>query len=146
MNDQIKDRDIRWLQRFQNLEKAFREFSSACSLEHYSKLERSGLIQTFEYTFELAWKTLQDLLLSRGYEGILGPRPVIEQAFQDGIIKDGETWVKMLLSRNLTVHTYNEKIAEELAGLIKTLYYPLIAIFIENLSEQRASIDAIRNK
>jgi nucleotidyltransferase substrate binding protein (TIGR01987 family) len=148
MNDQISDRDkdSRWLQRFQNLEKAFREFNSACSLEHYSKLERSGLIQTFEYTFELAWKTLQDLLLSRGYEGILGPRPVIEQAFQDGIVEDGEAWAKMLLSRNLTVHTYNEKTAEELAGLIKSLYYPIIATLVEKLSEQRASIDAIRNK
>ena len=143
----MKDRnkDIRWLQRFENLERAFHEFSSACALEHYSKLERSGLIQTFEFTFELAWKTLQDLLVSRGYEGILGPRPVIEQAFQDGIIEEGETWAKMLISRNLTVHTYNEKTAQELAGFIKTIYYPTISKLIQKLSDQRASINAIRN-
>ncbi len=56
----IKDhRDIHWLQRFQNLERAYADLSSACSLEHYSKLERSGLIHTFKFTFELAWKTLQ---------------------------------------------------------------------------------------
>ncbi|MDQ2994069.1 MAG: nucleotidyltransferase substrate binding protein [Pseudomonadota bacterium] len=139
-----KDKDIRWLQRFQNLEKAFAEFSSACSLEHYSKLERSGLIQTFEFTFELAWKTLQDLLLSRGYEGILGPKPVIEQSFHDGIIEDGEVWAKMVISRNLTVHTYNEKTAEDLARFIKTLYFPSIAKLIQKLLEERARIYAIR--
>jgi nucleotidyltransferase substrate binding protein (TIGR01987 family) len=143
MNDINKD--IRWLQRFQNLERAFEEFSSACAQAQYSKLERSGLIHTFEFTYELAWKTLQDLLLSCGYDGILGPRPVIEQAFHDGIIEDGETWVKMLISRNLTVHTYNEKTAEELSGLIKTMYYPSIAKLVQTLSDQRASINATRN-
>ncbi len=52
-----------------------------------SKLEEEGLIQRFEYTFELAWKCLQDLLAERGYANVRGPRPVIEQAFQDGIIR-----------------------------------------------------------
>ena len=141
----MNQEDIRWHQRFQNLEKAFQEFSSACSLEHYTKLERSGLIQTFEFTFELAWKTLQDLLLSRGYEGNHGPRPVIEQAFQDGIIEDGETWTKMILSRNLSTHTYNEKIAEDLAQLIKSLYFPSMTKLIQKLTAERASHDALRN-
>lgn len=52
-----------------------------------SKLEEEGLIQRFEYTFELAWKCLQDLLAERGYANVRGPGPVIEQAFQDGIIR-----------------------------------------------------------
>lgn len=129
--------DIRWQQRFGNLEKAYQDFAYACSLKTYSKLERSGLIQTFEFTFELIWKTLQDLLLSRGYQGINGPRPVIEQSFQDGIIDDGENWLKMLISRNLTTHSYNEKTAEEMAVMIKTVYFPMISKLIATLRQER---------
>ena len=129
-------KDIRWHQRFSNLEKAYKEFASANSLLNYSKLERSGLIQTFEFTFELAWKTLQDLLLSRGYQGLNGPRPVIEQCFQDGIIEDGENWLKMLLSRNLSTHSYNEKTAEELLQIIKNIYYPLITQLMNKLRQE----------
>ncbi len=130
-------RDIRWQQRLQNLEKAFADFSQACNLQTYSKLERSGLIQTFEFTFELTWKTLQDLLLSRGYQGNVGPRPVIEQAFQDGIIQNGEDWIKMLESRNLTVHSYDEKTAEEIATLIKTTHLKLLTNLLERLRKEK---------
>lgn len=129
-------KDIRWHQRFANLEKAYSEFVNANSLLTYSKLERSGLIQTFEFTFELAWKTLQDLLISRGYQGLNGPRPVIEQCFQDGIIEDGENWLKMLLSRNLSTHSYNEKTAEELLQIIKNIYYPLITQLMNKLRQE----------
>lgn len=140
MNNINIDKDIRWHQRFTNLEKAYKEFVNANKLLTYSRLERSGLIQTFEFTFELCWKTLQDLLLSRGYQGLNGPRPVIEQCFQDGIIEDGENWLKMLLSRNLSTHSYNEKIAEELLQIIKTIYYPLITQLINKLRQERDTI------
>ncbi|MDB5038006.1 MAG: nucleotidyltransferase substrate binding protein family [Bacteriovoracaceae bacterium] len=129
--------DIRWQQRLQNLEKAYSDFSDACGLKKYSKLERSGLIQTFEFTFELAWKTLQDLLLSRGYQGIQGPKPVIEQAFQDGLIHEGESWMKMLVSRNLTVHSYDEKTAEEIATLIRNKYFPLLTGLLQQLRKEK---------
>lgn len=129
--------DIRWQQRFQNLEKAYADFSSACGLKSYTKLERSGLIQTFEFTFELAWKTLQDLLVARGYLGAMGPRPVIEQAFQDGIIQDGEEWMKMLISRNSTVHGYDEKIAEQIANAIHSSYFDLLTRLIDRLRQEK---------
>lgn len=136
MND--KSLDIRWEQRFENFENAYKDFSEACSLSSYSKLERSGLIQTFEFTFELAWKTLQDLLSSRGYVGINGPRPVLEKAFQDALITQGEEWLKMMKSRKLTVHTYHEKTAEIIAHDIKTKYYPLLTQLIQRLGQERA--------
>lgn len=129
--------DIRWKQRFQNLEKAYAEFTEACSLDKYSKLERSGLIQNFEFTFELVWKTLQDLLTSQGYADINGPRPVLERAFKDGWITQGEEWMKMLKSRNLTTHTYNETLAEEIAKSIKNSYFPLITVLIKKLRQER---------
>ena len=105
--------DVRSQQRFSNFLKALARYEEALSPK-MSRLEEEGLIQRFEYTFELAWKTLQDLLFERGYETVRGPRPVLEQAFQDGVISDGPLWLEMLKSRNETVHLYR------LAGAIES--------------------------
>ena len=88
-----------------------------------NKLEEQGLIKAFEYTFELAWKTLQDLLKHKGYTDIIGPKPVIQQSFQDGIISDGTGWLRMQKSRNLTSHTYNEDTAELIVNDIRNEYF-----------------------
>jgi len=106
--------DIRSKQRFENFKKALKQYESA-AVPHLSQLETEGLIQRFEYTFELAWKCLQDLLSERGYKEIRGPRPVIEQSFQDGIIQDGVLWFEMLKARNETTHIYDEKTLQEIA-------------------------------
>lgn len=60
--------DIRYLQRFENYKKALSLLEEACKNPPISLLEQDGVIQRFEYTFELAWKVLQDLFLYRGYE------------------------------------------------------------------------------
>jgi nucleotidyltransferase substrate binding protein (TIGR01987 family) len=99
--------DTRSQQRFKNFKKALKLYEEAIS-PNLSRLEQEGLIQRFEYTFELAWKSLQDLLHERGYAEVRGPRPVIEQAFQDGIISDGPLWLQMLKARNETTHLYDE--------------------------------------
>ncbi|HET6990945.1 MAG TPA: nucleotidyltransferase substrate binding protein, partial [Bacteroidia bacterium] len=82
----MDNKDIRWEQRFSNFKKALAKLGEVT--EHkkkseLSELEIEGLIQRFEYTYELAWKTLQDLLQDKGYQDIIGPNPVIEQAFHD---------------------------------------------------------------
>ena len=59
--------DVRWRQRFEHLERAFSRLSAACSQDSYSELELAGLIQMFEFTFELAWKTMKDLLTHEGF-------------------------------------------------------------------------------
>lgn len=89
-------------------------------------LQKQGIIQCFEYTFELAWKTLQDFLAQeRGYADAKGPRPVLEQAFQDGLIKNGLVWLDMLKSRNLTTHLYDEKEVEGIYKKVAKKYRPL---------------------
>ena len=104
MNQKI---DIRSQQRFENFKKALVLYEEAMK-PTMSRLEDEGLIQRFEYTFELAWKCLQDLLQEKGYANIRGPRPVIEQTFQDGIISEGPIWLRMLKARNETTHLYDE--------------------------------------
>lgn len=104
--------ESRWKQRFQNFERAFLLLSEALenNPQNLSDLEKEGVIQRFEYTFELAWKTLKDYLL---YSGInleqITPRVVIKQAFAAKILDDGQTWLKMLEERNLLSHTYNQE-------------------------------------
>ena len=104
-----KNEDIRWHQRFNSFNKAFSQLGRFVTEKELNEMEEQGLIKAFEYTFELAWKTLQDLLKEKGYNNVLGPRPVIEQSFQDGYITKGKEWLSMYNSRNLTSHTYDEK-------------------------------------
>ena len=108
------DKDIRWKQRFYNFKKAFSQLEKFMMKKELNELEKQGLIKAFEYTYELAWKSLQDLLIEKGYNNIKGPKPVIEQSFKDGYIIDGKGWMRMHQSRNLTSHTYNEETAEEI--------------------------------
>lgn len=120
------EKDIRWQQRFSNFKKALFQLEKFISKEELNELEEQGLIKAFEFTFELAWKTLQDLLKYKGYENIKGPKPVIDQCFQDNYFIDGKAWIRMLKSRNLTSHTYNEEIAIEIVNGIKESYFDLL--------------------
>ncbi|RIJ48291.1 nucleotidyltransferase [Maribellus luteus] len=120
------NQDIRWQQRFGNFKKAFAQLERFISKENLNEMEEQGLIKAFEYTYELSWKTLQDLMKDKGYIDIVGPRPVIEQSFQDGYIADGKGWMQMHKSRNLTSHTYDEETAEEIIGEIRALYFFLL--------------------
>lgn len=91
-----------------------------------SDLEKEGLIQRFAYTFELAWKTLQDLLEFKGYLDINGPNPVLEQSLKDGYIDDERKWRQMKKSRELTSHTYDSATADGIAESIVGEYYKLL--------------------
>jgi len=119
--------DIRWLQRYANFRKALRKLEAALEVKTPSELERAGIIQMFEFTTELAWNTLKDLLEYQGENGIIGSREAINLAFQKGIIRDGEAWLGTLKSRNLSSHTYQESVAIDIENLIRSVYYQLFA-------------------
>jgi nucleotidyltransferase substrate binding protein (TIGR01987 family) len=127
----MDNKSFRWEQRFMNYKKALFKLSEIAEgkdnqfISELSELEIEGIIQRFEYTFELAWKTLQDFLRSKGFDEIAGPNPVIEQSFADGYILDGEKWKEMKKSRELTSHTYNKEIANEIAEDVIETYYEL---------------------
>ncbi len=129
----------RWEQRFRNYSKALGQLELFISKGELNSMEEQGLIKAFEYTFELAWKTLQDFLREQGYPDIAGPRPTIEQSFQDGYIADGEGWMRMQRSRNLTSHTYNEDTATEIAAMIKTEYIQLFRSLFARLTKEGTS-------
>lgn len=118
-------KDIRWKQRFQNFERSFLFLSKSCKLEFYDELQGAGLVQSFEFTFELAWKTLKDYLQNQGLE-VQFPREVIKQAFSAQLIEDGAMWIEMLDKRNELTHTYNQEQAQRAVQTIRNHYFPLI--------------------
>lgn len=127
--------DIRWIQRFSNYKKAVSQLSEFIEKESLNKFEVQGLIQCFEYTFELSWKTMKDYLENEGFE-VKSPRATIQTAFQIQLIENGHIWLDALNKRNLMAHTYNEEFVKEAQALIINNYYPELKILLTKLEGQ----------
>lgn len=132
-----KYKDIRWEQRFSNYSKALSQLSEGLAIENPSDLEKEGIIQRFEYTFDLAWKTLKDYLNLQGYTDITGSRDTFREAFNLGLIENGSIWMEMIESRNLTSHTYNEETATEILNSIRDEYYSLFQSLQVRLNQEK---------
>lgn len=127
--------DIRWIQRFNHFIKALTQLRDAVMLAKerpLSQLEKQGLIQAFEFTHELAWNTLKDFLEESGVQNLYGSRDATREAFKTGLIKNGEVWMNMIQSRNLTSHTYDETVADEIVSSIQNSYF----VEFENLQSK----------
>ena len=123
----MSKQDIRWRQRFQNFKKAFEQLrDSVLKVDELSDLEKEGMVQRFEYTFELAWKTLKDYLEEQQVNAKF-PREVIKQSFHYEIIQDGEIWMDMLEKKNLMAHTYEETIFRDSVQKIANEYFKAIS-------------------
>ncbi len=131
--------DIRWIQRYANFHKACSRLLEVTEADRFiddlSELEVEGLVQRFEYTFELSWKVLQDLLIYKGYEFMLGPNGTLKMAFEDGLISDHDGWRRMAKSRNTLSHIYDEAEVMPIVKLIYTDYAPLLKKLDQNLEE-----------
>ena len=126
--------DIRWQQRFTNYRRALEQLESFFEPPELNLREQQGLIKAFEYTFELAWNTLRDLLRNQGNDTLLGSRDTIREAFRLGLISDGEVWMLMIQDRNLTSHSYNRATADAIAANIKQSY-------LSSFKQLRARLD-----
>lgn len=123
----MSQQDVRWQQRFSNYTKALAQLRQAVELAQQrplSRLEEQGLIQAFEFTHELAWKTLKDFLEDRGIQNLYGSKDSTRRAFKVGLIENGQVWMDMIQSRNLTSHTYDEATAAKIAAAIRGEYFP----------------------
>lgn len=128
---------IRWKQRLQNFQKAIARLEKACQQKSYNELELAGLIQTFEFSFELAWKTLKDLLEFEGYDAS-SPRSAIRTALEAKHItaEQCETLLDALGKRNLLTHTYDEENAIEAKRLILDEYSPTLSHLSDYLTNK----------
>ncbi|MBZ0255306.1 nucleotidyltransferase substrate binding protein [bacterium] len=127
----------RWRQRLENFAKALEQLNAACKQEAYSDLERAGLVQMFEFSFELAWKTMKDLLNVEGFD-VNTPRDAIRKAFVGGLVieDDAEILLDALEKRNLLTHTYDEATAHEAEQLIKEQYAPALLRLLARLESK----------
>ena len=133
----------RFEQRFYNFEKVYKLLEQACQedLNKLSDLEQEGVIQRFEYTYELAWKTLKDYLEYNGNVNLveLTPRNVFKEAFSAKIINDGQIFIDMMLSRNFLSHCYEREKALEILDDIQYKYLSafkyLYKLFLNKIKE-----------
>lgn len=128
----MHDPDNRWQQRFSHYQKALSQLSKGVELSQQrplSDIEQQGLIKAFEFTHELAWNVMKDYFEYQGTTSIMGSRDATREAFQRNLISDGEGWMEMIKSRNMTAHTYNQDIADEISGKVITQYFQLLQAF-----------------
>ena len=126
--------DIRWKQRFSNYQKALQRLKD--NIEYFSTflaenttpadILKQGLIQSFEFTHELAWNVMKDYAVYQGNSEIKGSIDAVRYSAQVGLISDGFGWMEMIQSRNSSSHTYNEDTANEITEHIISKYFPLL--------------------
>ena len=92
--------------------------------KYMGHLKQQGLIQSFEFTHELAWNVLKDYLEEKGITGLIGSKDATRAAFKAGLIEQGEDWMKMIVDRNRTSHTYDPQVAQAVAENILERFYP----------------------
>lgn len=122
----MENPDVRWKQRFSNFSKSMNYLEQALTIQSPDIVQKAGIIQFFEMSFELSWKVLKDYLEEQGFEDVKSPRAAIKQAFEIGIIENGHGWLELLQDRNLTAQTYDEEKANEMEQLIHKNYFPLL--------------------
>lgn len=132
--------DIRWQQRLQNFDRALSLLEEA--LEHgpaaLNQLEKEGVVQRFEYTLELAWKTLKDYLEASGIVlNAVTPRQVVKDAFVAKIVLDGQAWIDMIDHRNLLSHTYDPVNFEDAVAAIDDRYLTALRQVRDLLARKR---------
>lgn len=131
--------DIRWKQRFQNFQRAFtllREIlESTENLLSLEPIVKEGIVQRFEYTFELAWKTLKDKLIEDGLQlEKISPKYVFKFAYQHKYLDSIELWIEMTNDRNLMSHTYDFATFDMVIVKLKNDYFPLLDKLYSDLS------------
>ena len=139
----MSDDKPRWIYRFDNYKRAFgllREAIEIMEARELSQLEKEGIIQRFEYTWELAWKVLKDYL---EYQGVAlhttTPRTTIRAAFAANLIEHGDRWMQALDARNRMSHTYHFKTFETIIADIQAHYLSLFDQLHLTLMEQTLS-------
>jgi nucleotidyltransferase substrate binding protein (TIGR01987 family) len=128
---------IRFKQRLSNFDKAYAKFEEVLKRDtEHDEVSRMALLQAFEFTFELAWKVMQDLLEAQ--KGIIAnsPREALQEAYQQKYISDNGLWAEALKKRNESSHAYAESIAVSVEKFIRSSFAPILAEFYNFAKKQ----------
>jgi len=133
-------KDIRWKQRFENYGKAYLsllESDDALNKDPENSFIKDSLIQRYEYTIELAWKTMKDYLEEQGFIDVSSPKKVVRKAFEEGLIQDAPAWMAALNGRNITSHAYDETKANEIIKDISEQYILIFRDLYEQMNKEK---------
>lgn len=118
--------DIRWIQRFDNYEKAFLRLKEAVEKKDLNELEKIGLVQRFEFTIDLSWKVMKDYLENKGFNFKPAPKDTFRQAFQSGYIDYAQPLIDGLDIRNELSHDYSEEKFSKSEKTLKMEIFPAL--------------------
>ncbi len=117
------------------------EVIEIATIRELNKFEKQGLIQAFEYNYELAWKTVKDFYEAQGETDIQGSRDAFTLAFNRGLVKNcGKALIESIRSRQLSSHTYNEETAEEVYNDVINKYYDAFKELFDSLNKEMNKI------
>ncbi|MFC6876792.1 nucleotidyltransferase substrate binding protein [Flavobacterium myungsuense] len=128
----MENQDIRWKQRFEHFTGAFKQLKNAKNIQierSFTELELQGVVQAFEVTQELSWKVMKDFLEEQGKTDLFGSKNAVKEAFNVGLITNGEIWLEMIKSRNTTSHIYDQAEILEIMKIILNDYYEKFSEF-----------------
>lgn len=128
----MENQDIRWKQRFEHFVNAFKQLRNAKRIaaeREFTELELQGVIQAFEVSQELSWKVMKDFLEEQGETDLFGSKNAVREAFNVGLISDGDIWLDMIKSRNVTSHIYDENEVKVILETILNTYFPVFIAF-----------------
>lgn len=125
----------RIIERFKDYKNALERLEEGLQIEPDNNIIVDGVIQRFEFTFELAWKLMKDCLEYEGIEA-KSPRSAIKEAYRIEIISDGEGWIEMMIDRNKTSHIYDENEAKSIYKKIKTAYMFLLRELAKQIQQR----------
>ncbi len=115
----------RWEERIKDLGNAVTRLGEAIEDSKKYRIEslKDGVIQRFEFSVELSWKTLKQYLESEGVVNITTPKQTIREGFAKEILGNPDIWIDMLNDRNLTSHIYDSSVSEKIFENITKRYF-----------------------
>ena len=123
------------LSNFRNALQRLKEAATELQQRSASDVVRDGVIQRFEFTYELAWKSTKEYLEDIGIVDKLSPKAVIKEAYAQKIILNEQNWLLMLQDRNMTSHVYKEEMAQEIAERIIVDYINEFELLLQKLCQ-----------
>ncbi|NLI93458.1 MAG: nucleotidyltransferase [Peptococcaceae bacterium] len=125
------------LSNFQNALQRLKEADQEYKKEGSSDVVRDGLIQRFEFSYELAWKTTKLFLEDLGIVDVNSPKAVIKEAYAQKLVDDEKNWLLILSDRNKTSHLYQEALAKEIAERISNCYIYEFELLLKKLNNTK---------
>jgi nucleotidyltransferase substrate binding protein (TIGR01987 family) len=122
----MEEKDILWIQRFDNVSKIRKLLGEALKINEPSLLQKAGIIHYFEMCYQQSFNMLILYLNEQGFVKVRTARSAIKKAFEIGLIADGSSWMELIEDIKFLLQVYEEEISNKLILQIRFKYFPLL--------------------